>query len=161
MRQEVVGVALQIVLALKQAAAFDIVHGDIKPSNILMPGDRTAKLSDFGLARLMSLGLSTRTGNGSWTFAYAAPELFERRLSSRSDQYSLAAAYVELRLNRPLFPGRDFVEAMLNHTEKTPDLAQRLLATALRANLQLGKIDRTEKVLDVLNKVREEGAAAG
>lgn len=45
--------------------------------------------------------------------------------------------------------------------QKTPDLAQRLLATALRANLQLGKIDRTEKVLDVLNKVSEDGAAAG
>src|SRR5262249_6762608 len=45
--------------------------------------------------------------------------------------------------------------------QKNPDLATALLQLALNSNIQLGKIDRTEQVLEVLDKVRSDGADAG
>src|SRR5262249_12341951 len=98
-----------------------VLHRDIKPDNILMVAGHT-KLCDFGLARMLSSMRSLRVTGVAGTPGYMAREAGRGRPSPRSDQYALAAAYVELRLNRPLFPGRDFVEAMINHTERTPDL---------------------------------------
>jgi hypothetical protein len=49
-----------------------------------------------------------------------APEVWRRKVSERSDQYSLAMSYVELRLNRSF--SHDMMEIMLEHLERTPDL---------------------------------------
>jgi hypothetical protein len=48
--------------------------------------------------------------------------VWEQRACEHSDQYSLAATYVELRLGRMLYPGSDWVQMMLNHREGKPDL---------------------------------------
>jgi serine/threonine protein kinase len=98
-----------------------VLHRDIKPENILLIQGH-AKLADFGLAREQgSRLLSTATGAG--TPLYMAPEVFRGQVSSRSDQYSLAMAYAELRLDRRLLHGVNLVELMLEHLEKTPDLS--------------------------------------
>src|SRR5205823_2027653 len=69
---DVVRVALQAVSALEQAIRFDIVHGDIKPGNILEADPQTIKISDFGLARRVAEG---DEGSGiSGTPEYMAPE---------------------------------------------------------------------------------------
>lgn len=79
-----------------------IQHCDVKPQNILQVGD-AAQVCDFGLARVLgenSARLSfagTLTGLG-FSAAYAAPEtLDDRGATSRTDQYSLAVTYYELR----------------------------------------------------------------
>src|SRR5437763_1561128 len=51
-----------------------------------------------------------------------APEVWENRLSIHSDQYSLAVAYTELRLGRPLFSGKDLWTLGRQHLLDTPNL---------------------------------------
>ena len=109
------------------AAALDFLHkkhvqhGDIQPENILWVGDH-AKVADFGLARPHE---SQRliSADGSGTPLYMAPEVWGGKVSPHSDQYSLAATYVELRRDLPLFSNCTLPELMFSHLERTPDLA--------------------------------------
>ena len=97
------------------------MHRDIKPENILIL-QRHAKVADFGLARMMeSQRMVSATSSG--TPAYMAPEVWRGKVSHNSDQYSLAATYAELRMDRTLVPSRgDMMEVMLAHLERKPDL---------------------------------------
>lgn len=71
-----------------------IIHSDIKPQNILILG-RGAAVCDFGLAHAVEA--LRKTCAAPVTVAYAAPESFHGKACDRSDQYSLAITYYELR----------------------------------------------------------------
>lgn len=96
----VIEIALQIVDALKHAANYDIVHGDIKPSNVLEAGTHTVKLSDFGLARRLSQQPDESTGVVG-TPNYLSPEAARGEpLDIKSDMYSLGITLFEMTFGR-------------------------------------------------------------
>jgi formylglycine-generating enzyme required for sulfatase activity len=96
-------------------------HRDIKPENLLLHHGHL-KIADFGLAFLYDGEASMMTAPEAGTGRYMAPEVWNRKLSKHSDQYSLALAYAELRLGRPIITGKGTVEFMKQHLEQEPNL---------------------------------------
>jgi hypothetical protein len=98
-------IGADVAAALAFAHGRGVVHRDVKPSNVLLARDGTAKLSDFGLAKeLGETARTTGTGTALGTIAYAAPEQLEdaRRAGPGADVFGLAATLFHLATGTPL-----------------------------------------------------------
>lgn len=127
---EVREIAVPLLDALACVHGQGVVHGDIKPSNVML-GDDGVRLFDFGLgmavegplARLPHLSYGRFE---AWTPAYAAPELFEGSNPSRaSDLYAVACVLYELACGRHPF-------------ERVPSIKVRDQALSSRLSVPLG-----------------------
>ena len=77
--------------ALDFAHGHDVVHRDVKPSNIMIQADGKVKLADFGIARLVTATTVTMPGSLAGSPYFMSPEqLRGQEATPRSDQYSLA-----------------------------------------------------------------------
>jgi eukaryotic-like serine/threonine-protein kinase len=103
----------QVSLALEAVHAQKVVHRDLKPSNILLAteaGTEIAKVTDFGLVKLVDMNLQRTATLAGASLGYAPPEQYEQgnqRVSPRTDVFSLAAIVFEVLTGRPAFPYRD------------------------------------------------------
>jgi len=89
----------QIASALDRAHAHDILHRDVKPSNILVDDDGNAYLTDFGIAKMVEGATPDLTGTGIiGTPQYMSPEqcMGEKNLTPASDVYSLGLVLYEM-----------------------------------------------------------------
>ncbi len=99
----------QLLGAIAATHALSIVHRDIKPSNILIRRDGIVKLTDFGIARLVSDSVDEATsmhshGIAPGTGAYMSPEqVLSQPVDGRSDLYSAAIVFYEMLAGRPPF----------------------------------------------------------
>ncbi len=100
-----VGIIEQIASALHAGHAVGLVHGDVKPSKILIAANDFSYLLDFGFVRAVSeTGLDT-TGGPTGT-AYLAPERFQRGpLDASADVYALTCVLYQLLTGNLPFPG--------------------------------------------------------
>jgi serine/threonine-protein kinase len=83
-----------------------LIHRDIKPANVMVSGDGTVKVLDFGIARIDSATTGTVSGSIAGTLAYMSPEQFAGApLDYRTDIFSAGALFHELLSGRAAFPG--------------------------------------------------------
>lgn len=83
-------IGIQIAGALVALHAKGVVHCDVKPANIVIAEDGTAKLTDFGAAYRINETITPQAAAISYTVGYAAPEVIRGTPVPKSDVYSLA-----------------------------------------------------------------------
>ncbi|HLG42740.1 MAG TPA: protein kinase [Planctomycetota bacterium] len=124
-------VARQIAEALVAIAKEGLVHRDIKPDNIIVTPDGTAKLCDFGIARAASVERAlTQTGMVVGTPQYMSPEQIDGKpVDIRSDLYSLGCSLYFMVTARPPFDGKTLQEVITHQLTQSPPPPRRYAAT--------------------------------
>ena len=126
--KEAVGIALQIANGLEAAHSNHIIHRDIKPQNILIARDGTAKVTDFGIAKAASS--NTITANAMGSVHYISPEQARGGYSDeKSDIYSLGVTMYEMLSGTLPFNGESAVAIALAHIHDTDLYSSTLDAT--------------------------------
>ena len=111
-----VEIAMHIAAGLAYAHQRGVIHRDIKPANIMVLGDGTVKITDFGIARMRSSDVKTQTGMLLGSPRYMSPEVFlGKRADARSDIFSLGIILYELVTGVAPFSG-DSVSALMYQT---------------------------------------------
>ena len=94
--QQLTGILRQVAQALDYAHKKGIVHRDIKPANIMLDGDGSAKITDFGVAKILSQEM-TQAGAMMGTPNYMSPEQIDGgEISGATDQFALGVIAYEV-----------------------------------------------------------------
>ena len=110
----------QVADALEYAHNHGILHRDIKPANLLLDGQGTVWVTDFGLARGDESEGITRSGDIIGTMRYMSPEQLEGKADARSDIYSLGVTLYELLTLTAPHDADDRARLMRQIVESTP-----------------------------------------
>lgn len=117
--QEACDYAIQICQGLNEAHSKDIIHCDIKPQNIIITEDKTAKVTDFGIAKAVSGGTTLVGGSALGSVHYISPEQARGGYTDpRSDIYSLGIVIYEMLSGRVPFDGDSAVGIAMKHLEE-------------------------------------------
>ena len=136
-----------IASALDYIHSLDIIHRDIKASNVLVGADGRCYLSDFGIARRTADATQlTSTGNVLGTVDYVAPELFEtnRKADALSDLYSLGVLLYEMVTGQLPFTAENQIALVTMHMNKRPP-APRTIAPHVPAQVERVMLKALEK----------------
>ena len=118
---EAVRIALMICEGLIRAHEKGLIHRDIKPHNILLTRDGTAKVADFGIARAANSVTITYSGDMVGSVHYVSPEQARGEpVNSTSDIYSLGCVLYEMVIGRVPFDADSPVTVALKHIHERP-----------------------------------------
>jgi serine/threonine-protein kinase len=160
---QVVDIISQVADGLSFAHSQDIVHRDVKPSNIMVMRGGIAKITDFGIARLPNSAVKTMTGLILGSPRYMSPEqVIGKTIDARSDIFSLGVVLYEALTGVPPFDG-DNVNAIMyatvnttppppsSHSRSVPAMLDLIVAKAMAKLLE----DRYQSIKELGDDLRE------
>jgi serine/threonine protein kinase len=161
--EAVVDIIAQVADGLWFAHQQDIVHRDVKPSNIMVLNGGIAKITDFGIARLPNSAVKTMTGLILGSPRYMSPEqVIGKTIDARSDIFSLGVVLYEALTGVAPFDG-DNVNAIMyatvntsppppsQHNRQVPAMLDLIVAKAMAKLLE----DRYQTVKEFADDLRE------
>jgi serine/threonine protein kinase len=111
----------QTCSALQFAHERNVVHRDIKPANIMLTGDDTVKVTDFGTAKILQFGTVQQTAHVMGTPSYMSPEQVKgRAVDGRSDIFSLGVMLYEMITGEKPFPGQSITTVIYKIVNEEP-----------------------------------------
>lgn len=159
---QVLDIAAQVAQGLDYAHEHDIVHRDVKPSNVMVVHDGHVKITDFGIARMASSAVRTQTGMVLGSPKYMSPEqVMGKAIDQRSDIFSLGVMLYEMLTGQAPFNG-DNVNAIMYQTlnaipatpdsinPEVPEMVNFIVAKALAKKLE----DRYQNARDIAVDLR-------
>src|ERR1700733_3752915 len=170
---EGVAYAIEIARALGAAHARHIVHRDVKPQNVLVDEEGSAKVTDFGIARTLDEEGLTADGRVLGTTDYVSPEqALGRHVTGQSDLYSVGVVLYEMLTGEVPFKGENQIAVAMKHVrEELPDVQIRrpevsaALASVIEAATAKRESDRyaddAEMIADLEDVLELETARAG
>ena len=154
---QVLDIVAQVAQGLAYAHEHDIVHRDVKPSNVMIVRGKHVKITDFGIARMPSSAVQTQTGMVLGSPKYMSPEqVMGKPIDQRSDIFSLGVMLYEMLTGQAPFNG-DNVNAIMYQTlnaipsppntlnPDVPEMVNFIVAKALAKKVE----DRYQNALDL------------
>mgnify|MGYP001437009156 CR=1 FL=1 len=170
---EAVAYAIEIARALGAAHDHHIVHRDVKPQNVLIDSEGSAKVTDFGIARTLDEEGLTADGRVLGTTDYVSPEqALGRPVTGQSDLYSLGVVLYEMVTGEVPFKGENQIAVAMKHVRdqmpdvqaKRPEVSAALGAvidTATAKRVEDRYRDATELIADLEDTLAIETSRAG
>ena len=154
-------IALDICRGLIAAHEQNIIHRDIKPQNILLTSGQIAKISDFGVARILE-ATTDYAGTIAGTRRYMAPEQYEGNYDYRADLYSIGLILYEMFMGRFPFRGKtqDEIQVRKQSEEiefghKLSEDMRKILQKALHRDVQ-ARYQTASELYNDLDRIREQ-----
>ena len=154
-------ISLDICRGLMAAHAQNIIHRDIKPQNILLTSDRIAKISDFGVARILE-ATTDYAGTITGTRRYMAPEQYEGSYDYRADLYSTGLILYEMFMGKFPFRGKTQDEIQVRKQSEEVEFGQKIsedireiLQKALHRDVQ-ARYQTASELYNDLDRIRKE-----
>jgi serine/threonine-protein kinase len=155
--------------ALQFAHERNVVHRDIKPANIMLTGDDTVKVTDFGTAKILQFGTVQQTAHVMGTPSYMSPEQVKgRAVDGRSDIFSLGVMLYEMITGEKPFPGQSITTVIYKIVNEEPVPPRQInpsihpgISAAVMRALAKEPEDRYQSCRELLEDLRNYRAVAG